>query len=298
MPRTFPTQISQMADQRMHQLSAVIGKAKRRMEKFKIVHDTAWNEAFEILEELNTNEGTKFIARDGYTIQKQKRQGAPVLDEEALHAAMLAAYGDDQKWLEITAPTLNPMYSDSNLLGSKLLALLGRENFEIVWPQLCERRVVAPVLATMARNDVNLRQMAQDALNTPDPTYARVRPEWSRDDEQRSAIFGIFKIPEVDVEEIVIPVAEYNALLAGNHAPQVVEPPAPTEWRDILPDVMRVVHEAIRARLAPEQITPELISSFLSEVSPAVPPPPAPVPAPGQPVRRGPGRPRRNPVAQ
>lgn len=264
MPRTYPPQISQQADERMNQLSAVIGRAKLRIQKFQRVHDNAWEECFSILDEFNTDETARFIARDGHTIQRQRRQRSEFLNEEALHNAMLVAYGNEEKWFRVTEPVLNPAFAqDSNALFAKLFEVLGEsEAYRHAVEAISVRQVNTTLLSQAYATDVNLRQMTQEAMTVPEPTFARVRPEWTRDDVNRAAVFGIFKVPIEDRDEVIIPRAEYDEL-------------------------MRITGNAQHAAIAAAQEEPEEPSSTAEPSMPE-----------GEAPRRGRGRPRRNPVAQ
>lgn len=154
-------QISKDADVKMNKLSRDIGKAEVKIAEGTTEKDAAWTEAFEILDEFDTEEGAKFITDDGHTLTRQRRQSAPRLNED--------------------------------LLVQKLKAMpnMTDKKFQNLWGRITTRTIMSELLEVAVREGKVPLQIVQECMTVPAPTSARIRREWTKDDAEKAKIFGV-----------------------------------------------------------------------------------------------------------
>lgn len=150
-------QISKVVDRELNKLSARIGKDKNDIEVATSDMDKAWDEVFNYFAEVNS--GGKFIASDGYTLNRQERQNAPKLDEEKLMLFLKA--------------NLKP------------------RQFTILWNRITEQKVNSTKLEHAIQAGLIPHELVDQCITVPDVTYARVRNKWTKEDRERARILGM-----------------------------------------------------------------------------------------------------------
>lgn len=149
-------QISGMADRELNALSRRIGKADAQIEEATKEKNESWNQVLNYMDEVGN---PKFIADDGFTLQKQYRQGSPKLDSQLLHDLLVTEMGvarAGRLWARITDSIVNSLKLEEAVKDGKIP------------PHILDK-----------------------VISTPEPTFARVRREWSKEDAQRAEIFGV-----------------------------------------------------------------------------------------------------------
>lgn len=158
------TQISPMADGELHALSRLIGESDELLAKVTELKNDRWDRVFELMAEFDK---PYFIANDGYTLSRQRRQGAPKLDEDLLY----------------------------HLLMGKFTKAQVRK----IWDAITEPKVSSVKLEAAVQNGVIPPEIIAKCITEPEPTYARVRREWSKQDHERARIFGIERRGPVEI---------------------------------------------------------------------------------------------------
>lgn len=161
-------QISKSADKKMNKLSRDIGAAEAAIDAATSEKDAAWVEAFDILDEFDTAEGTRFIADDGHALTRQKRQGSPKLNEEALMQRLRAQPGMTEK------------------------------KFQLLWGRITTRTIMSELLEQAVREGKIPLQLVQECMTVPAPTFARIRREWTKEDAEKAQIFNVTIRPEAE----------------------------------------------------------------------------------------------------
>lgn len=155
-------QVSARTDKALNQLSQDIGKAVAKIQEGTMEKDTAWESVFESFKEHDL-EGkyARFIASDGFYLQRQERKGSVSLNEKQLYQLLLERYGKakaDRVWNSITIKKVDSIQLEAAIQSGKIDG-----------------------------------DMVKECLTTGNPTYARVREEWTKEDKERAAALGIQK---------------------------------------------------------------------------------------------------------
>lgn len=151
-------QISRIADRELNKLSRDIGKAEAKIKEGTTEKDTSWDRVFEFMSEFDQ---PYFLADDGFTLTRQKRQNAPKLNEEELY----------------------------RLLMKKFTKLQVKK----IWNAITDQKVNSLKLEVAVQNGLVPPDVVDKAITEPDPIYARVRRAWTKQDEERARIFGVDK---------------------------------------------------------------------------------------------------------
>lgn len=151
-------QISPKADVELNALSRIIGQAEETIKLGTEAKDTSWDKVFDLMAEFDQ---PYFLADDGYTLVRQKRQGSPKLDEGELYMQLLLRFP--------------------------------KSKVDKIWNAITDQKVNSVKLEAAVQNGVVPPDVLDKAISEPDPTYARVRSKWSKQDEERARIFGIEK---------------------------------------------------------------------------------------------------------
>lgn len=153
-------QFSNLADTILDRLSVEIGEAEKKIEEGEKEKDNAWVEIFDLFDEFGKEDKeARFIASDGHTLSRQMRQRTSKLDSDAVKRAVFDFYNTviaNRVWNSITDRVVNPEKLSEALLHGKI-------SIEAV-KDLLPKTTTAP---------------------------ARVRTEWTKEDKERAAIFGI-----------------------------------------------------------------------------------------------------------
>lgn len=154
------SQVSPSTDKKLHRASRTIGKADAQIAIHEEKRKKAWEFFLETADEFNQPE-LRFLADDGHYMTLQWRQGKPKRNDALLAQklqAMAAAVGGDYQalWESITVRTV-----DNNLLEAAVLA----------------GRIPAELL--------------DGVIETPEPTYARIRQPWTKEDKNRAVVLNV-----------------------------------------------------------------------------------------------------------
>lgn len=155
-------QLSKATDRKLNELSRALGVAESLIETGTKTKDEAWVQVVDAFAEFDP-ENKRFIASDGHSLDYQMRQGAPKMDTDKLKELIFSRYAPVKAkriWKSITQEvvTVNNTLLEAAVLSGKV--------------------------------DGNL---VQECITVPNPTFARVRREWTHDDKEKAALFGIVK---------------------------------------------------------------------------------------------------------
>jgi hypothetical protein len=156
------TQISIQADQRLNLLSRQIHHSEEKIEQAIQDKDQSWEMVMGVFDEFDlAGAERRFIADDGFYLYLQERNSSPKLDEEKLHALIFQNYSPakaNRIWNSITTQKIDT---------TKLEA--------------------AQQLGKIDANLIN------QCIKPGTKSFARIHNEWTKDDRERAAIFGIEK---------------------------------------------------------------------------------------------------------
>lgn len=156
-------QIDPDTDAIMHRLSPRIGEAKQKIEEATLEFDVAWIQVFELLEQAGL---TRFLAKDGFALNKQKVQGAAKLDEQRLHDAIFSFFKPRRATIIWNKITVQERHVDSILL---------------------ERAVLEGFVG---------EAMLEECVVVPEPVFHRIRREWTKGDKERAQVLQLDKIED------------------------------------------------------------------------------------------------------
>lgn len=145
-------------DKNLNSLSVSIGDAEARIEKADQDKDTAWEQVFSIFDEL-PSAGDRFLASDGHTLTRQKRAGSVKLNKEMLQALIFQNYE--------------------------------RPEATRIWNSITIRTVDSTALEAAKRTGKITADIIDQCMTISPDTFARIRPEWTKEDKERVRILGI-----------------------------------------------------------------------------------------------------------
>lgn len=162
-------QISNNADKRLHQLSRDIGKAETKIEEGELEYKAAWKDVFDMFDEFDKT-GFRFIANDGHTLTQQKRSGKSTFDPEKFKELLIKCYGEKK----------------GKTLWNQCVVKTESVNMKLV-----------EALKIQGKIEANL---IDECITTAEDSYARVRNEWTKEDTEKAAIYGIPLLKEITTE--------------------------------------------------------------------------------------------------
>jgi len=153
-------QISPKTDKRMNELSRKIGLAEVKIEEGTKEKDEAFREVWELYAEHDVP-GFRFLADDGHAIEQQIRNGTPKLNAETLKEELLFVYGEKKGkalWKQIT---------------------------------ITVEQVQTAVLEGLIQQGKIAADVVDRCITIPEPTAARIRRKWTKEDKARATEIGI-----------------------------------------------------------------------------------------------------------
>ena len=119
--------------------------------------------AFELFDEFGlTGKDARFIASNGYSLARQVRNGSPQLDEVKLRDLIFRVYSDRKQAVKI-------------------------------WNLITERKVSSALVEKAVRTGKLDAELVSECISVPEPTFVRVRREWTKEDKERTQIFGVVR---------------------------------------------------------------------------------------------------------
>ncbi len=154
------SQLGPTKDERMNELSRLIGEQEKIKDDAQEKFDNAWAEVFETFDEFDrqSSDQARFIANDGFYLQRQIRAGRTVLDEEGLLR---------------------------HLTPEQIAAITKR----VIVPSLLESAVQMGLIE---------HDLVANFVSEGDPIPVRMRKKWTSADKRMAAQMGIevVEIPE------------------------------------------------------------------------------------------------------
>lgn len=145
-------------DKRLDELNETVTVSEDTIEMATANKDKAWDEVLGVFDEFaRDGKEARFIASNGRTLARTKRQGSPKLDENKLYELLRTTYGAtkaDRIWKSIT----------KCVVDSRLLEIAVQDH-----------KVDA--------------ELVESCITTPEPTFIRLHPEWTKEDKERLALF-------------------------------------------------------------------------------------------------------------
>lgn len=162
-------QLSERSDKLLNALSKRIGRARKTIDEATLEFDVAWEEAKSVFAEHGQVNGTRFIASDGHTLAWQKSTHSPKLDEEKLKELVFSKYS---KW--------------------KATRIWNKITVTIQQPSIA-------LLEAAVGNGIIDPELVGSCIDTPPPTFSRIRKDWTKHDTELVVIYGIE--PDLSTEE-------------------------------------------------------------------------------------------------
>lgn len=155
-------QFSEHIDNTLNRLSNEIKFAKDTIAEQTGKHDAAWTEAFDLFDELGLEgKEARFLAKNGHTLHRSRREGSPSLDEK--------------------------------LLQQKLEEKFGPLKAKRIWNTLVIGHVDSRLLEVAVLQGRIPQSIVDECLTPGKETFSRLFPEWTKEDRERAEILGIRK---------------------------------------------------------------------------------------------------------
>lgn len=155
-------QISARSDKLLNKASRELGEAEALIEAGTLKKDNAWESINETFNEHGLEgKETRFIADDGFYLQRQERNGSPKLDEEKLEALIFQTYPK----------------AEANR----------------IWNSITVRKVDGVKLEAAERTGKLSASLIHECITPAKKTYARIRQPWTKEDKEKAQIFGVTK---------------------------------------------------------------------------------------------------------
>lgn len=164
-------QTSRKKDEELHEASIQLGFAKAMQERATQLHDQTWERIRGIFGEFPAL-GKRFLARDGFYLQDQRREGSPKLFEDELYTK-LHAHWEEQPEL------LKRMWN----------------RITVTPPRVVDTRK----LEQQVKKGNIPEEIVDSCIHTPDPTYARIRNAWTAEDYNRAVVLDVALLDSPDV---------------------------------------------------------------------------------------------------
>lgn len=154
------SQLGPEVDEKLHDLSEVIGNYEVIITGATDQKDKAWEQVYSYFDEFNlTGESARFIAKDGHYLQRQTRDGTTKLDEQKLQALIFDKY-----------PPLRA---------------------KAIWNSIVEPRVNSSKLETAVREKRVDQELVNECITVGPGSAPRIRKPWTKEDKTRALILGI-----------------------------------------------------------------------------------------------------------
>lgn len=174
-----PQSTTPAVDKKLHQASRTIGRADAAIETHEKKRTKAWNLFIETADKVGPK--FRFLADDGHYMTLQWREGK-VRRNDPLLRQKLQALCQDAEW---RAAHFQPSEGEPPFTAD--------EAFWNVWDSITDQTVNSEKLEAAYQAGVIPAEVLQETIVVPDPTYARIRQPWTKDDGNRAVIFGVIK---------------------------------------------------------------------------------------------------------
>lgn len=151
-------QFGPTADKMLNARSRRIGQIQRLQEKLQVRFNETWEGIFDTFNEFGRD---RFIAADGHTLARERREGVAKLDEDGLVNAIYANYPK-----HVASRILNRISRTKRVIDSEALKR-----------EVLEGKIPA--------------DLVEQFVKVGNPVDARVRRAWSKEDKQRAQILEI-----------------------------------------------------------------------------------------------------------
>lgn len=158
----MPHQYGETLDERLNVLGRDIEAAEAKITEGTNEKDEAWSEIDAIRGEVAPNGAFRFIANNGRTYAFQFREGSIKFDAKKFQTMLFHEF-DEKKATRI-------------------------------WNSITERALNMALLEVAVRTKKVPEELVKACTTEAPGSYARVHPEWTKEDVERAKIFGVEKV--------------------------------------------------------------------------------------------------------
>lgn len=175
-------QVTTAIDKKLNRASRTIGRADKAIATHEEKRKNAW-ELFITSANDHNDPRLRFVADDGHYMTLQWRQGNPKRNDPLLRQK-LQALVQDAEW---RAEHFQPAEGEEPFSAD--------EAFWNIWDSITDQTVNSEKLEAAYQAGRIPAEVLEETITVPDPTYARIRQPWTKDDANRAVVFGVTQKP-------------------------------------------------------------------------------------------------------